>query len=240
MTDKDILKNIRAAFEREPRMHAHQNHIRLDLRNGVLILEGEVDEIAAKKLAVELAGAFAVNGIEDRLRLVSAEPVEDGEIRDAVLDALTDEPTLKNCALRAWIKDKEEIIREAQPESDGGAIHVFVEDGIVTLEGRVLSLSHQRLAGVLAWWVPGCRDVDNKLAVNPPEEDNDDEINDAVNLVLEKDHTLPAGQIHITTKDRVVTLEGLVFQEAEKKMAETDTWYVQRVRNVINKIEVRH
>lgn len=238
MTSKEILSEIRAAFEREPRVRLHQNHIRTDLTDGTLLIEGEVDEIAAKKLALELAGNFAVSNIVDRLRLIPAAPVEDGMLRDSVIDAMTQEPTLKNCAIRVWVKGKEETIRDT-PTDSGGAIHIFVENGVVTLEGQVLSLSHKRMAGVLAWWAQGCRDVSNHLAITPPEEDNDDEISDAVRLVLEKDHLLPADQIKVTTKDRVVTLEGLVFLEAERRRADADTWYVHRVRNVVNKIEVR-
>lgn len=238
MTGQEIIKQIRAAFEREPRVHMHRNHIRMNFTGGTLVIEGEVDDIAAKKLALELAGDFAAHAIEDRLRLTASSPAEDGALRDAVIVAMTEEPTLKNCAIRVWVKGKEETIRATQPEP-GGAIHVFIEDGVVTLEGQVLSLSHMRLAGVLAWWAPGCRDVVNKLAVVPPEEDSDDEINDAVRLVLEKDSLLPSDQISINTKDRVVTLEGLVFRDEERKQADADAWYVQRVRNVINKIEVR-
>lgn len=237
MTDQEIVKEIRAAFEREPRVHVHRNHIRMNFTGGALVIEGEVDDIAAKKLALELAGEFAPN-TEDRLRLTPASPVADGALRDAVIVAMTEEPTLKNCTIRVWIKGKEETVRDTQPES-GGAIHVFIEDGIVTLEGQVLSLSHKRLAGVLAWWAPGCRDVVNRLAVVPPEEDSDAEISDAVRLVLEKDPLLPADQISVKTEDRVVTLEGLVFREQERKQADADTWYVHRVRNVINHIEVR-
>lgn len=238
MTDTEILKEIRSAFEREPRIHIHRNHIHMDFKGGALVIEGEVDDIAAKTLALERARDYAVNGLEDQLRLIAAGPVEDGALRNAVIDAMSKEPTLKNCAIRVWLKGKQETVRETQAES-GGALHVLVEDGVVTLEGQVLSLSHKRLAGVLAWWAPGCRDVVNRLAVTPPEDDSDDEINDAVRLVLEKDHRLPADQIRVTTKDRVVTLEGLVFRKAERTQAETDAWYVHGVGNVMNKIEVR-
>ncbi|MEN6584441.1 MAG: BON domain-containing protein [Sulfuricella sp.] len=238
MTDQETIKEIRAAFEREPRVHVHRNHIRMNFADGTLVIEGEVDDIAAKKLALELAGKFAGNGMEDRLRLTPSSPVADGALRDAIVVAMTEEPTLRNCAIRVWIKGQEETVRQTQPES-GGAVHVFVEDGIVTLEGQVLSLSHKRLAGVLAWWAPGCRDVVNKLAVVPPEEDSDAEINDAVRLVLEKDPLLPAEQISVKTSDRIVTLEGLVFRDGERKQADSDAWYVHGVRNVINKLEVR-
>ena len=42
-------------------------------------------------------------------------------------------------------------------------VEFAVEDGIVTLDGEVPSLTHKRLAGVFAWWVPGSRDVINGM-----------------------------------------------------------------------------
>jgi osmotically-inducible protein OsmY len=103
----------------------------------------------------------------------------------------------------------------------------------------VTSLSHKRLAGVLAWWVPGSRDVINGLAVVPPEEDNDDEVTDAVRLVLEKDPFINAGEIRVSTRDYVVTLEGLVPNEKVREMAEFDAWYVFGVDRVVNKLQVQ-
>lgn len=46
---------------------------------------------------------------------------------------------------------------------------IEVKKGIVTLNGEVPSLTHKRLAGVLAWWVPGTRDVVNGLEEVPAE-----------------------------------------------------------------------
>ena len=70
---------------------------------------------------------------------------------------------------------------------------------------------------MLAWWVPGCRDVVDGMEVTPPEQDNDDEVSDALSLVLEMDPMIPhPGQIAIHTRNYVVTLEGLVASQAEK------------------------
>jgi osmotically-inducible protein OsmY len=77
---------------------------------------------------------------------------------------------------------------------------VEVTDGVVTLNGDVPSLSHKRLAGALAWWVPGCRDVVNGLEEVPPEEDNDDELTDAVRLVLEKNPFVNATKIRVHSR----------------------------------------
>lgn len=49
------------------------------------------------------------------------------------------------------------------PKGSRGTIDVEVQDGIVTLNGRVPGLTSKRLAGVLAWWVSGVRDVVNGI-----------------------------------------------------------------------------
>jgi osmotically-inducible protein OsmY len=91
---------------------------------------------------------------------------------------------------------------------------------------------------VLAWWVPGTQNVLNCLELQPPETDSDEEMIDAVRLVLEKDPFVNADQIRVTAKDRTVTLEGLLTNETESQMAEHDVWYVFGVDKVINKLEV--
>ena len=92
-------------------------------------------------------------------------------------------------------------------------------------------------AGVLAWWIPGTRDVVNGLEEVPAQEDNDDELTDAVRLALEKDPFVDATRIRVTTKEWVVTMDGLVPNETMKQMAERDAWYVLGVSEVINRIQ---
>lgn len=237
-TSEEVLKKIRAAFEREHRIDLHHHPIAMEFENGVLTLEGEVPDIAAKKLALELGGAEdGVRGVVDRLRVIPSEPREDGYIRDAVCDFLLQEPTLFNATVKVWQKERIEILRNAGVEP-AGTIVVAVENGVITLSGTVLSLSHKRLAGVLAWWTPGCRDVVNGLEVAPPEADSDDEVADALRLVLEKDPLVHADQIRASVNNCVVTLEGLVGEAEERKMAELDAWYVFAVDKVINRIQV--
>ena len=79
----------------------------------------------------------------------------------------------------------------------------------------------------------------NRLHVEPAEEDNDDEVTDAVRLVLELDPHVHAAQVSVHTVLRVVSLDGLVTREEEKRTAETDAWYVTGVNEVINRIAVR-
>lgn len=162
----------------------------------------------------------------------------DAEIRDHVCKVLLEEPALERCLIQGLAGDQPAPAQKAPAEA-AGSIVVVVRDGVVTLNGEVPSLSHKRLAGVLAWWVPGTRDVVNGLEEVPPEEDNDDELIDAVRLVLEKDPFVNASKIRISATDWVVTLEGVVPVQAMKQMAERDVWYVLGVKNVVNKVVVK-
>jgi osmotically-inducible protein OsmY len=234
-----IIKRVKALLEHEPRINLHRDPIRIDVVAEAVVLEGEVADVAAKKLALELAGGIpGLRGVVDRLHVKPAERLGDGAIRDALCRSLMSVPELKDCTVRIRIKGGVETLRQA-PADGSGEIEVAVDDGVITLEGTVISLSHKRLAGVLAWWTPGCRDVVNSLAVAPPEEDNDAEVADALRLVLEIDPLVDAAGIAVRSENFVVTLEGRVRSEAERRRAEADAWALFAVDRVVNRLVVR-
>jgi len=234
-----VLKAVRAAFEREPRINLHKYPVRMDFSDGVLTLEGEAEHVAAKKLSLELAIAVpGVTGIVDRLHVTSSTRMGDGAILDAVRDALLHAPVLQNCTIQVKRKGTWEIVRQATV-TPRGVIQVSVTDGVVLLDDHVTSLIQKRVAGVLAWWVPGSRDVINGMEVVPLQEDSDEEIAKAVRLVLEKDPFVNAERVRVTVKQAVVTLEGDAPSAPQKEMAEFDAWYVFGVDKVDNRMEVR-
>jgi len=236
LTTTELTKKIRAAFAKDSRINLHRFPIHIALQNGDVILAGETENIAAKKLALLAAAeTHGVQRIVDRLKVTPAEKMGDAEIRDHVCKLLIQEPALEGCLIRGLAGGNG---LKAAPEPVS-SIFVEVNDGVVTLNGKVPSLTHKRLAGVLAWWVPGTGDVINGLEdVPPPEEDNDDELIDAVRLVLEKDPFVNASKIRVTSKDWIVTLEGLVPIETMKQIAERDAWCVIGVKSVVNRIKV--
>jgi len=238
-TIQTILRKVQAALEIDPYVDIHHHQLKMGMEDGALVIEGEVGSVAAKKLALEHAAAVdGVRGIIDRLHVAPAERKGDGEILELLYCLLEEESVLLRCVLRVWDKGQWETRRKPDDERLG-EIWIRVEDGIVTLNGSVISLSHKRLVGVLAWWTPGCRDVTNGLEVVPPEEDRDDEITDAVRLVLEKDPVVQADQIAVSTHNNIVTLSGLVSTKEQKRRAESDAWCVFAVDKVINNIEVQ-
>ena len=113
-----------------------------------------------------------------------------------------------------------------------------VTDGVIVLDGTVISQSHLRFAGALAWWVPGRRDVINDLEVRPAYEDRDDEIGEVMRLVLEADPELDADQIRTNCNGKVVFLDGAVPSEHQKRRAELDAWSLTAIRGVVNRLQV--
>ena len=233
-----LITQVTAALERDGRVNLHRWPITAYIHNEQLILEGKVENIVAKKVAFAVARRLAGQWpVADKLRVVATEPREDRELRDAVVNNLSQELALRECNLRVSTQTGFDAIRDV-PGDAGGVIEVAIDDGVITLSGRVGSLSHYRLVEVLAWWTRGCAAINNRLSVVPPEEDNDGELSDAVRAVLEKDPLVHAGQLVASVDDGVVTLQGYVATDAEKKFAVLDTWYLPGVRDVVDHIAV--
>jgi osmotically-inducible protein OsmY len=232
-----IVNAVRRNLDADPRVGATRHSVALSFLDGVLTMEGEVPDLVAKKIALERAASVpGVEHIVDRLRVEPARAMGDAEIRDHVRDLLLEEPALQPLA-RAPPAPRAGVA--LPPDVALGTIGISVARGVVTLDGYVPSLAHKRLAGVLAWWVPGVRDLVNGLEVIPPEEDDDGEISDAVRLALEKDPLVDASQVGVTTRRAVVTLSGVLRCDAERRAAERDAWCVFGVDGVRNQIAVR-
>ncbi|HZQ62635.1 MAG TPA: BON domain-containing protein [Casimicrobiaceae bacterium] len=241
MTDKDAaVKQVRAALEFDTRINLHRHPIQVTFDNDAVVLEGEVDSVAAKKLALEHAGAVrGIRGVVDRLRVAPAERRGDGAIRDALAAMLASQRELANCGIRVGAGNGTlQRVREA-PAEKSGDIDVHVDNGVITIEGSVISLSHKRVIGTLAWWTPGCRDVINSLEIDPPERDGDEEVIEALTLVYEMDPMVQTDLIRVRCDQYVVTLEGYARTEQEKQRAEFDAWSLFGVDKVVNRIMVR-
>lgn len=239
MNTDNILGKVNEALSAERRLIAARGAYEVTIdESGVITLEGEVDKIAEKRIALERTAAVrGVAGIVDRLRVRPSQPMKDKVIRHHILGALARDLAFANIDLY----EREEggiTAYRSSPQSSAGEIIVESCDGVVTLSGSVSSLEHKRLAGVLAWWTPGSRDVVNGLAVEPEEEDGPYKLEEAVRLAFEMDPFLDAGQIKVGVRHRVVRLTGVVPSQDQSRMAEYDAWTVFGVDDVINEIEI--
>ncbi len=234
----DLLAEISAAYERDPRINVHRWPISVWAEGGRVALDGRVEDIAAKRAAVNTARRLTEDRwpVLDLLR-VDGEPIEDLALRDRVADALMGEPVFREHTLTVEAHDRVDTLHDAGASLH--AIHARIHEGTVALAGRVGSLTHWRLAEVLMWWIAGCQRVDNRLEVVPPEEDNDNELTDAVRMALEKDPLVHADQFRVGTAGGVIELDGSVPSEEERRLAVRDAWCVPGVWDVVERVEVR-
>jgi osmotically-inducible protein OsmY len=233
-----VLTEVRQALRGEARVDFDHQSIHLAFANGELLINGEVDSVAAKRRAIRRAAAVpAVTTVIDELRVRPKTRMPDGEIREFLRRALIGEPTLGGCSIREGIRGGFRTLRT--PVANVGRIDFMVREGAVTLAGEVPSLAQKRLAAVLAWQIPGTRNVVDELAVHPAEDDSDELLAGAVRLALDRDPAVHAAGIHVGAQAGVVTLEGTVPAAAEKDAAEGDAWCVSGVDGVLNRIAVR-
>jgi osmotically-inducible protein OsmY len=229
---------VHAALEREPRVNLHRHPIRIASADGTVTLEGEVADVAAKKVALELAASVSgVRAVVDRLRVDPGERRGDGAIRDSAVRLLLQAPELKRCSFSMRDSQSTVVLRQVDRDADG-EIEIAVTDGVILLEGHVISQPHLRFAGAIAWWTPGRRDVINELEVRPAYEDRDDEVAEVMRLVLEADPELDADLIRANCSDKVVFLEGSVPNQQQKRRAELDAWSLFAIRGVVNRLQV--
>ena len=230
MPQKDMAAALLAAFAKDPDINLHESPIHVTYHDS-LRLEGEVANIIikrkARRIAIQISG---LSDIEDHILLRPGERRVGKALQDAVVDALSQEPAFRDIPVHP----------SPASETTGRAwMGVGVQGCVVRLEGQVGSLSHRRLAEVISWWVPGSCDVHNHMRVRPAEKDNDDEISDAVRMVLEKDPLLHAETIGVHTRDRIVILDGTVHSAEQKRMALYDCWYVPGVHDVRDRLQIQ-
>lgn len=230
-----LIHSLMAALERDSRVDLHQYPVRISNGGAQLVLEGDVENIAAKKVIARLARRVAGDqAVVDRLRVSSSESREDGALRTEVLRALLEEPVFTEYTIRVGRNQQLETMREGR---GAGEIDIHAEGGAVCLEGSVGSLTHRRLAEVLTWWTAGCQRVNNRLHVTPAEQETDDELADAIHMVLEKDPLVHSSQLRIAVRDQVVTLRGYLASDEERRLALMDAWYVPGVHDVVDQVQ---
>lgn len=240
-TDLDRLEvEYQALLERDRRINLRNVDLRLSRSNGILLLDGEVDDISIKRIAVNLLQQLVGERyrIEDRLRIQGSN-IGDAALAVKVGRILLEEPVFREFDLAVSSNGEQETLRKRDIHG-GDRIHADIQNGAVILSGKVNSLTHRRLAETLLWWIDGCHRVDNQLVVAPPEEDTDAQITDAVRMALEKDPLIDAGQINVATRAGIVELEGQLSSKELRTLAARDVWSVPGIWEVYNRIDVGH
>jgi hypothetical protein len=194
---------------------------------------GEVADVMVKRRAARLAREAASGSeIADHITVHADPPVPDTLLARRALDLISRHRAFLYISVTPW---------EPTASSDlADWIGVDVQAGEIVLHGRVGSLTHRRLAEVLAWRLPGCRDVLNLLHVDPPQQDNDGEITDAAEQALRIVLGPNAERVSVTTRLQKVTLSGVVDSASRHHLALEVCWSIPGVHWVDDNLSVRH
>jgi osmotically-inducible protein OsmY len=176
---------------------------------GIVTLEGSVDNILAKERAARVAGI--VKGVRSVVNKIQVNPPilrTDQEILKDVKDALLYDPA-----------------------TDSYEIDVKVKNNVVTLSGTVDSWQEKELCETVTKGVRGVKDVENRIIFSWPKKRSDYEIKAEVEKALKWDALVDNALIDVKVKDGKVMLSGTVGSLAEKRWACADA-YVHGVKSV--------
>ena len=135
----------------------------------------------------------------------------------------------------------EDVCREInwEPAISSQDIAVKVSDGAVTLTGFVHSYPEKFAAERAAKSVLGVHSVANDIDVKPRVFRTDPEIARDVQHVLELHAFVPDDAIKITVREGVVTLEGVVQWDYQRRSAESAIHGISGVRAAINSLQLQ-
>lgn len=213
--------NIQAQLQNELKKY---KNIQISVKNGVVDLEGTVNDYATKEEIDKRAHRTKnVVAVRNKLQIAGA-----GEISDAQL--------------------QQKIVQKLQYDRVGygnafNAISVNVQNGVVTLGGNALGPVAADSAVSLASHFPGVQDVIDEIKVDPLSP-MDDRTRMAVYRAvygypsLNKYAIDPAQPIRITVVNGNVTLNGVVLNQADKNVAGIRANSVPGVFKVTNNLQV--
>ena len=222
--DQEMAAEIRERLRWDARVD--DGLITTKVEGGKAILSGAVGSALERAYAIGdawVAGIHKVDGsgldvewwARDRMRRAKYVIKTDGQVRQAVADALLYDPR----------------VLSFNPQ-------VTVENGIVTLSGVVDNLEARRAAAIDARNTVGALSVHNHLRVRPASALTDSEITQKVEQALRRDPIVDHLGIGVTTYDGEVTLMGDVSSWLESRRAEGIASRTPGVIEVENRLDV--
>jgi len=171
-------------------------HLNISTMDGIVKLEGEVNNILERDRAANIAQAIkGVRGVINEISVVSKE-ISDADILVLLRQALVRNPTTEKIDITP-----------------------SVVDGKVILNGSVESWQEKRIAGYVAKGVSGVQSFENNLIVDQESFRPDSEIETDVSSMLEWDTRVDNEMIDVNVEDATVYLSGIVGSVAEKTHA---------------------
>lgn len=206
--------------------YLNQDDIKVQSKNGAVILMGQVSEESHKAMAQEtVADLPGVKSVDNRLEIKGDAPSPNSD---------------------AWLVTKVKSTLLFHRSVSASTTEVDVKDGIVTLRGVVHSSAQKDLTAEYARDVEGVKGVNNEMTVKRDfkgkrshgEKIDDSSITAQVKMSLLYHRSTSALNTKVTTKRGVVTLSGKVNNASESQLAEKYTKDVNGVKEVRNRLTI--
>ncbi|WP_395339200.1 BON domain-containing protein [Ningiella sp. W23] len=148
-----------------------------------------------------------------------------------------------DAALDAWIDGKAEATLLFNGNLDSFDINTDVQNGLVTLTGKVDTQVEKQLAAELIKGIEGVREIENDLSVYDENKDRDTSFIDAkISTVIKSrllfDSDIAGTDIDVDVENKMVTLNGRVESEAEKDLAVTIAQNADDVEGVTSRLTI--
>jgi osmotically-inducible protein OsmY len=213
LDDADITLAVETKLLVDDSVPSHK--IDVSTQNGIVTLSGSVNTYYAKLEAKNTAES--VKGVLAVINNIDVQPPKrlDSHIRgDIISDLVLD------------------------PVTESYEVDVAVEDGVVTLTGKVDSYAEKTVAENVAEKVSGVTDVKNLLTYDLVSDRTDADIREDIKYRLRSDASIDSSLLTVSVDEGEVTLAGSASSSAEKSEAETEAWVVPGVQSVTNNIQV--
>lgn len=222
--------------------------IDVDVRNGVAILNGSVENDIERDLAEQLA--LGVDGIDEVENNLDVRPDAVSARTDA--SGATDENNFIRKVEDANITAKVKSQLLWNKNTSGMSIEVTTQGGFVTLSGTVKSPAESQLAEQVAKNTSDVVGVQNSLLVNATEPSVTDKvtresrevaqdvsdgwITTKVKTFLLYNRNVEGSSIEVNTSNGIVTLRGSVNNEQEREQAISIARDVKGVKDVLSEL----
>lgn len=196
-------REIKAAIEKELLLRdgVEPEHLTVGTKEGIVTLDGAVDNLMAKDRAVEIVMYFkGVRGVIDHIQ------VSDYKISDASLKSNIEQMLLMD------------------PTAESYEVDVAVNGGHVVLTGTVDSWQEKKLTADVVKEVKGVQSIDNNIRFEYKDVRPDQEIKDDIVSALNWDARIDDALLNVIVDNGDVTLVGTVGSAAEKSHAKALAW----------------
>ncbi len=217
MKHNETLKNeVMEAIRLEPLLGTAQ--IEVSANEGIVTLSGTVDSYVKKRAAEHVAGKVpGVHAVAEKIKVKfgADENKTDEALASEILKALQFSPDI--------LKD---------------SISVLVEDGWVTLEGKVKWIAQKEEAERTVHHLSGVRMINNNISIRSEREDDVEKA--TIENALLRNWAIDDQEIEVSVLGNQVTLMGKVHSLYQSNTAERIAWNAPGVCNVHNKLTIEY